>query len=230
MQPSVPEQEPSAQELSSAQIQPSGLQDDLQDYEAMAQQAQQSQPSETRSAAQQQAAQEASSSILASFEKGAAPLAVVEPQPEPQPEAEPEAPQQKSFSDLGQLNNDTWWQLVEELSVAGVSKSIALSCAVVKVEANSVALVLDETQATLYNEVHLGRIKDSFESYFEAQLQLQIEVAQVTSETPAQRKVRIAAERLARAKDIIANDSFVQALTAEMGAQVVPDSIAYFQP
>lgn len=130
---------------------------------------------------------------------------------------------------LAQLNNDNWWQLVDVLNIAGVSKSIALSCVVDEVrEPHSVTLILDETQATLYNEQHKGRIENSLREYFSDAVTLQINLAAVKTETPAQRKLRIAAEQLEQAKVLIAEDPFIKALEAQMGAQLLPDSIRYY--
>lgn len=130
---------------------------------------------------------------------------------------------------LEQLSNENWWQLVEVLSIAGVSKSIALSCSVAQlVKPNALTLTLDETQATLYNEQHKSRIESSLSDYFSHPVTLQIQIAAVTAETPAQRKLRIAAQQLEQAKALIADDPFVKALEVQMGAQVLPDSISYY--
>lgn len=127
---------------------------------------------------------------------------------------------------LAELSMETWADLVPALPIAGVTKSIAMNCALLNLNGQAITLVLNEAHATLYSEVQRERIEQGMSDFYSTQISLVVDKGEVPHETPAQKQARIDTEKQQAAEQIIANDSKVAMLVEAFSAQVLPNSIS----
>ncbi len=120
---------------------------------------------------------------------------------------------------------DDWHQLMGRLPTAGVVKQLAMNCSLVSQQAGRWLLALDPNHRHLLTAERQERLQEDVCSTLDRQIKLQIDVLPPTSETPAARLLREAAERQAQAQAAIANDDGVKNLIEAFGAQIKPDSI-----
>jgi DNA polymerase-3 subunit gamma/tau len=112
------------------------------------------------------------------------------------------------------------------LPISGVTKSIAMNCALLAADSATIHLVLNEDYATLYNENQRERISSGLSEFFATSITLVIDVGRVHYETPAQRNERIKIEKQGHAEAWIANDPKVAMLLSAFAGTVVAGSIA----
>ena len=120
---------------------------------------------------------------------------------------------------------DDWHQLMGRLPTAGVVKQLAMNCSLVNKQADRWLLALDPNHQHLFTSERKDRLQEDVCSTINQQITLQIDVQPPTTETPAARLLREAAERQAQAQAAITNDAGVKNLIDAFGAQIKPDSI-----
>ena len=121
-----------------------------------------------------------------------------------------------------------WAQILQQLAISGMVKQLAANCLLQKHEANSIVLTLDSRYKQLRNPKAEKRIQGALSEYFDAEISLQIEVADqqvLAAETPAQTGARERDERQQQAEDSIENDGFVQMMKKTMNAEIIPGSV-----
>ena len=134
----------------------------------------------------------------------------------------PPVEQRVAFADLDAKN---WIQVFRGLPLGGVTGTLGSHCELLGFDSQGIQLRLDNTRSTLYNDSHRQRIEKALADYFQQPLQISVEVAAVSSETPAVWRERKIAERLQEAKDSIYSDANVQALVEAFAGQVLDESI-----
>ena len=137
----------------------------------------------------------------------------------------PEMPSVEERVGLADLNQTTWVMVFRGLPVGGVTGTLGSHCEFLGYQNGELALRLDQQTSTLYNDSHRQRIEKALSDYFRQPIKVLLEIAPVTSETPAVWRDRKIAERLREAKDSIYNDAQLQALINEFSGMVLDDSI-----
>jgi DNA polymerase-3 subunit gamma/tau len=89
-----------------------------------------------------------------------------------------------------------------------------------------IELVLDQHQATLFNDQQRDRMAQCFIGHWGEHWSLDITVGTVTAETPAKYRERCQVERLQQAQQAIADDPNIKALIEIFDAKIEPNSIA----
>lgn len=141
-----------------------------------------------------------------------------EPQPEsePEPEPEPTPAEEKSGEEAPiarvALEPARWAELLDKLPLNGILQSVASHCELRQVDGDKAYLVLDEDNASLYNEKHGVRIAAAMAEYLGRDVSVHIEVGSPRFETPAARAQRLLDERLAQAVQSIESDPRVKLL------------------
>jgi DNA polymerase-3 subunit gamma/tau len=125
-----------------------------------------------------------------------------------------------------ELVPDNWARLVEQLGLLGMVYNIASNCQLVAVEGDTLRFVLDEGNASLFNDGHSDKIRLALENYFDRPLSVAIEVGSPPGETPAMQRARAARERQAEAVAEIERDQRLQQLLAQFDGKLDPGSIA----
>ena len=120
--------------------------------------------------------------------------------------------------------------LFQHLSLSGVSRNIAANCILKDVTGNHLLLLLQDTQATIFNDEHRKRIENAMRDYFAVPLVLRIETGCLTSESPAGFKQRKEQERKQRAIKLFTEDAVVRELVERFGAEIQFESITPLTP
>jgi DNA polymerase-3 subunit gamma/tau len=128
-------------------------------------------------------------------------------------------------ADLSRLSPETWPALFEQFGFGGVVGNIVSHCVLVRAEQDRLELVLDEANATLFNEAHVARIQEHLSVALNKPLQLTMTVGLVHTETPAQRKARIAIERKQQAIAAMQQDPNVITLVDQFSASLDIESV-----
>jgi DNA polymerase-3 subunit gamma/tau len=137
-----------------------------------------------------------------------------------------DTPNREDIPDLGQLSPDNWHVLLENLGLAGIVYNIASHCVLNSCQDTTVEFVLDENNATLFNDGHRLKISLVLENYFNTSLSVSVCSGQVTQETPAMRKQRLMVERQALAVSEIENDRLLLRLIERFDGKLDRSTIA----
>jgi DNA polymerase-3 subunit gamma/tau len=125
------------------------------------------------------------------------------------------------------LQADHWHAIVEQLGLSGLARQLASHCAFLAREGAQVKLLLDARSAAIRTRGNEERLATALSQYLGEPVRLAIEIAapDVPAATPARARDRAAEERLAQARATLEADPNIQALRAEMGATIFPDSV-----
>lgn len=118
-----------------------------------------------------------------------------------------------------------WPEIFRGISISGILQNTAINCECVSRQANQFMFVLDEARSTLYDVSHQQRLADILSDYFAETIRVQITLGKITTETPAMIAERERNARQLEAEIAIEQDSIVQQLKTQMGANVRSGSI-----
>jgi len=120
-----------------------------------------------------------------------------------------------SFSSADADALERWYAIVAELSMGGVAKMIAEHSVPEFLDQTSAHLVLSTEHDTLLNDAQVANLRRGLEECLGHSMQIEVRVGTLNSETPAQRRGRLLAERQAAAEQSMREDTTVQSLLAE---------------
>lgn len=126
---------------------------------------------------------------------------------------------------LASLTPNSWLYRFDDLGFGGVVGSIASHCILQELEGDKLLLVLDQDNATLFNENHSDRIQAHLSVTLNAPIKLLIEQRAVTSETPAALRKRLQNERKQKALSDMQADPTVQALLQDFDGVLDTESV-----
>lgn len=118
-----------------------------------------------------------------------------------------------------------WVGLFKQLSISGVTRTVASHCMVRSVDENHWLLNIEQRFASLLNRTHEKRISDALSEHLERRVSVAVEIVEVTVETPAQAHAREYEERKLLARDSIMKDDNIRQLIQTFGAELDQDSI-----
>ncbi|MBI2380054.1 MAG: DNA polymerase III subunit gamma/tau [Gammaproteobacteria bacterium] len=118
-----------------------------------------------------------------------------------------------------------WWAIVESLGLAGPAEQLALNTALVEHKPGECRLALDATGQAFNTSARIDKLAEALTAYFGQPTKLVISELPVADETPAQRRRRIEAERLAAATESLARDEILARLKSGFHAELVEGSI-----
>ncbi|MBB3061957.1 DNA polymerase III subunit gamma/tau [Microbulbifer rhizosphaerae] len=133
----------------------------------------------------------------------------------------------KPAARLDALTPGSWPALYSQLGVSGILHSIAFHLELVGRQNNNLSFTLDQAYSSLYDENHQRRLADLLGDFFGQPVSVQIQVGEVQGGTPARLAAATREARDAAARDALARDPLVGELQAELGAELVPDSVEY---
>jgi DNA polymerase-3 subunit gamma/tau len=164
--------------------------------------------------------------------QAAPPAVVMAEQRQAEAQAQAGAAQQPGISSptvagltLAELSPDNWPSSFEQLGFGGVVGNIASHCVLQQVDGDTLHFVIDEANATLFNDSYHQRIQDQLCTGLGQAVTIQITIGPVSTETPAALKARTLAESRQHALDSLQNDPNIQCLIEEFGATLNPDSV-----
>jgi DNA polymerase-3 subunit gamma/tau len=127
---------------------------------------------------------------------------------------------------LDALAPANWTALLEQLGLVGIVYNIASHCELRTRQDNALEFVLDEANASLFNDGHVDKIRLALQNYFDTQLSVSITPGELQGETPAMHRARLSHERQLEAVAEIEGDQRLQALIARFDGELDRSSIA----
>lgn len=128
-------------------------------------------------------------------------------------------------ANLSDLTTDNWASLYEKFGFGGVVGNIVSHCILTHSQGDQLAMVLDSSNATLFNDSYTARIQEHMSVALNRPIQLVITVGEVDRETPAQRRGRIITEQRQQAIVNLQNDPNIRVLFDRFGATLDIDSV-----
>lgn len=119
--------------------------------------------------------------------------------------------------------NGDWRGLVNELKL-GLAKALAQQCELMTYDEHSISLSVPESQKHLLSPNYQEKLNGAITQHFGKKIRLQFSIGG-TGNTPARQMSEERAHAQANAETAIEEDSFVQALINDFGAQIIPNSI-----
>ncbi|CAH0989949.1 Holliday junction ATP-dependent DNA helicase RuvB [Sinobacterium norvegicum] len=123
------------------------------------------------------------------------------------------------------LTAEHWSQLYLQMPLNGVLRNIASNCVLQSFDGKQADFILDQSQATLFNDGHKQRLAGHLSDYLQTPIGVEITVGALTAESPAQQRSRHLAEQMRAAVELIDNDPNIALLRQQFGAEVLPESI-----
>jgi DNA polymerase-3 subunit gamma/tau len=120
---------------------------------------------------------------------------------------------------------EDWAALVEALELKGMVHELAANCQLVQRDGRVLTLALSPTHRQLHTESLERRLGEALSAHLGQPLRLKIEVAEVSGESPSQRREREQAERYRAAVEAIEGDPVVRSLRETFDAEVQRNSI-----
>ncbi len=119
-----------------------------------------------------------------------------------------------------------WVSMVQALNLRGAAQQLAVNCWMQGREGNKITLQLDPVHANLRLPAAEKRLLEALRRFHDdAELKLDISVAEGEGETPARREERRQDARKQSALEAVQSDPNVRALEQTFGARLNPDSV-----
>jgi DNA polymerase-3 subunit gamma/tau len=119
-----------------------------------------------------------------------------------------------------------WRDIIEQLGIAGITRELALNCALQQVTETAVELNLDKAHVHLLNKARAGQLEAALGKHYGRPIKLKVlEDAPAAAESPAQQQAREADERRQHAIASIEADENIKAMQDTFGATVSYESI-----
>ncbi len=138
------------------------------------------------------------------------------------------APESLDASALPEIAAHTWHLWVDHLTLAGLPMAIARNSALVSVSGSAGSLILefdvDPAQGALYNDTQRQRIAAALAEHLPG-VSLTMSLTPPRGETPEQRRQRLLADALYSARQAIDSDPVVNQIVAELGGQVIDETV-----
>ena len=128
-------------------------------------------------------------------------------------------------SDDKLFNGMPWYELIEQLEVKGLAKELAMHCVLDTLSDGRAQLFICESDQQLLSDSRKAAIQAALTKHLGAECQVDLQVSNVGSESPARRRQRIEDERMAATKDSMLNSQGVNDLMNEFGASLRESSI-----
>ena len=116
-----------------------------------------------------------------------------------------------------------WRALVDELKL-GLARALAQQCELTAYDEHSISLSVPESQKHLLSPNYQEKLSGAITQHYGKRIRLQFSIGG-TGNTPAKQMSQEKAHAQANAESAIEEDSFVQALINDFGAQIIPNSI-----
>ncbi len=153
------------------------------------------------------------------------PLGRNEPRDEQTPKAAEDPPPRRAPTATAgrahrRSNPDGWHEIVGALSLGGVARMLAEHSVARRIDDDRIELILDRAHDTLLGDPQVQAIERALAEHFDRPVSLTIEAGEVTTETPADLRARIAEERQQAAESLLASDETVRTLLDEFGGRL----------
>lgn len=156
-------------------------------------------------------------------------LSVVESNAQPIDSAQP-TQNQVSIVALTLAGNNEWGELVEQTSLTGLARELAMNCACEKISEDKIILSLSAQSQHLFKDNRITDIEFSVRDVIKRDVVVTIDIRESDKETPAKCLERLGHEQFEQTKKNLQNDPGIQALMSEFGAKINEQSIKSIDP
>jgi len=125
--------------------------------------------------------------------------------------------------------NNEWGELVEQTSLEGFAKELAMNCSCERLADDKVILSLAPKSEHLLRPDRVESIQAALRALTNSNLEVTLNVEESEKETPAECLARLGYEQAEQAKENLKNDPGVKALMSEFGATINEESIKPIQ-
>ena len=150
---------------------------------------------------------------------------VQEPSSQKSPPPAPSVEQSQTITSGALFNGMPWHEMIEQLEVKGLAHELAMHCIFDSYSKDRVKLFINESDQHLVSDSRKEAINTAIEKHIGSDCTVDIEIANVSEESPAQRRQRVEEERLAATKESILASEGVNDLMNEFGASLRESSI-----
>lgn len=119
----------------------------------------------------------------------------------------------------------TWSDIVEHLSLGGMTKVLAQNCVLDSKDEHRINLHIDNKHTSLTNDKQQQQLQTALSEYYGYTIILSINVQKLAKETPAKETARVKDEHFTTVKNSIANDPHVQSILDDFGGSLDENSI-----
>ena len=126
--------------------------------------------------------------------------------------------------------NNEWGELVEQTSLDGLSKELAMNCACEKLSDDKILLSLSPKSQHLFKENRVEDIQRAVNELTQKNAVVTLDVEESDKETPAGCLERLGFEQFEQTKETLHNDPGIKALISEFGASIDEQSIKPIDP
>nr|WP_256385718.1 DNA polymerase III subunit gamma/tau C-terminal domain-containing protein [Hahella sp. CCB-MM4] len=124
-----------------------------------------------------------------------------------------------------QLKGLTWDEVLRQLSVSGMTRSLAQRCVMHDVLGQRIEFLIDHDHFDFFNEVNKARLRAALSEFMNENVTIEIIAGEANFLSPLQKLEKKRAELQAEAEQEIRNDIHVNALIQRFGATVIEQSI-----
>lgn len=126
---------------------------------------------------------------------------------------------------LRELDHRSWLRVTPALSLSGIAANILANSTVVGVAGSSIKLTLDTEQSAVFSEEIVPKLELALSDYFQQAVSVQVTIARVETETPAQMAQRLKKAEHERMIEDFEQDDNVRQLLDTFSATIAKDSI-----
>ena len=121
--------------------------------------------------------------------------------------------------------NNEWGELIEQTSISGLSKELAMNCACEKLNDTDIVLCLHPNKKHLFKDSRQQEIEQAINGFLPASIKLSISIEESDKETPAECLQRLQHNKLRETTASLSNESGVQDIMREFGAVLNESSV-----
>ncbi|MBG7601081.1 MAG: DNA polymerase III subunit gamma/tau [Gammaproteobacteria bacterium] len=119
-----------------------------------------------------------------------------------------------------------WSAIVAQLDLGGVSRQLAVNCALKSIDDKRVCLALQQNHQALKSEMSERRLQAALCDHFDNKsLLLEIEIGEPGSDTPAQQQAQADEQKVVDAREQMAQDPLVKAAQQQLGATLLEETV-----
>jgi DNA polymerase-3 subunit gamma/tau len=120
---------------------------------------------------------------------------------------------------------DDWAAIVAQLELGGVSRQLAVNCSLKSLDDKRLCLTLQRNHQALKSEMSEQRLLQAVRKHLNASLQLEIEIGEPGSDTPAQQQALLDEQKIVDARVQMAQDPLVKAAQQQLGATLLEETV-----
>lgn len=140
------------------------------------------------------------------------------------PGQQPQAPNHSLIA-VTLAGNNEWGELVEQTSLGGMAKELAMNCVADRLNQDRIDLCLAPKLQHLFSQDRFDEIQSAVRAAVNSQVPVKLDIESSSLETPAECLSRLGYEHEEQVRDAMHNDPGVQSLIAAFGATIKENSI-----